>query len=540
MRVDWKVTGAVAGLLLVSFGTWAAAKYGLVGSLFSTDYMAHRYCYMLQPGLVWTNAISDGLIWVSYIAIAVGLAALLHKTRALLAFRWVFVAFGLFIVACGFTHFFEVVTLWTPVYWLSTSVKVLTAAASLATAAAFVPLVPRIAGAIRLFNEAYSKTEEQRVHTLSKLLDTEERMKLAVESAGFATWERSLVTKELYWDKRCRAIFGVSDDRKLYYEDFLQRIHPEERATVQALIESSLAENHEYNATFRIMREDGDTRNVIARGKAFCGEDGRPTRLVGIIVDVTRERQAQEALLKAEKLAVAGRMAASIAHEINNPLDAALGLIYLSRTDKAFPPHLKPHLETAEQELRRAAQITRNTLTFYRESPTPLPTNMVELIESVLSLQEAKARTAGLEIHKQLVHSRPICAYPCELRQIFTNLISNAIEAMPGKGKLLVRLHPANDWASGLPGYRILIADNGPGIPADVQKKLFNAFFTTKGEKGTGIGLWITKQLVEKHSGKITFRSRIHQNGQDCGTVFSVWLPLQPDFYGDSPVAGSA
>jgi hypothetical protein len=144
MRVDWKVTGAVAGLLLVSFGTWAATKYDLVGSLFSTDYMAHRFCYLLQPGLVWTNAVSDCLIWLSYIAIAVGLAALLHKTRALLAFRWVFVAFGLFIVACGFTHFFEVVTLWEPVYWLSTSVKVLTAAASLATAAVFVPVVPRV------------------------------------------------------------------------------------------------------------------------------------------------------------------------------------------------------------------------------------------------------------------------------------------------------------------------------------------------------------------------------------------------------------
>ena len=160
------------------------------------------------------------------------------------------------------------------------------ARSGIAPAAVFVPVVPRVAEAIRLFNEAYSKTEEKRVHTLSKLLHTEERMRLAVESAGFATWERSSVTKELYWDERCRVIFGVSDDRKFYYADFLERIHPEERATVQAL-ESTLAESHEYNATFRIMREDGEIRNVISRGRAFCNADSRSTRLVGILIDVT-------------------------------------------------------------------------------------------------------------------------------------------------------------------------------------------------------------------------------------------------------------
>ncbi len=205
---------------------WAAAKYNVVGSLFSTNFMGHRYCYLLQPGLVWTNAISDSLIWLSYISISVGLVVLLRKTRTLLAFRWVFVAFGLFIVACGFTHFFEVLTIWVPFYWLSTSVKVLTAAASVITAIAFAPLVPRAAEAIRLFHEAHQKSEQQRVETLSKLLDTEERMKLAVQSSGLGTWELNPRTNELHWDDRCRGIFGVNNHQELGYDDFINGYIP--------------------------------------------------------------------------------------------------------------------------------------------------------------------------------------------------------------------------------------------------------------------------------------------------------------------------
>lgn len=538
MRVFTKVTGIVAGFMLLSVGIWAAVKYEVVGSLLSTsDYMAHRYCYMLQPGLIWTNAISDTLIWLSYVAIAVGLVVLLRKTRTLLAFRWLFVAFGLFIVACGFTHFFEVVTLWTPVYWLSTSVKVLTAAASVATAIAFAPLVPRAAEAIRLYREAYSKSEEQRVETLSKLLDTQERMKLAVESAGIGTWERNLITKEVQWDERCRIVFGMRDNRQPRYEDFISRVHPDDRVRVEALFGTALAEHRGYGGTYRVVTDDGEIRIVIARGKPFYGGDGQPVRLIGTIIDVTRERQAEEALLKAEKLAVAGRMAASIAHEINNPLDAAMGLVYLARKEDGIPQHVKDRLETVEHELNRAATITQSTLTFYRESPNPVSVNLIELVESVLVLQQPTIRKAGVEVEKDLSYSLPIHAFPGELRQVLTNLVSNAVEAMQERnGKLVVRVHPAPDWRSGRDGYRIVVADNGPGIPAETRKKLFEPFYTTKGEKGTGLGLWITGQLVQKHGGFIKFRS-CHSTtaGQKIGTVFSVWLPLTHEF--TNPVA---
>jgi PAS domain S-box-containing protein len=534
MTVFNKVTGAVAGLVLLAVGIWVVAKYDVAGSLFSTRFMPHQYCYLREPGLIWTNAASDFLIWLSYLTIAVGLAVLLQKTRTLLAFRWVFVAFGLFIVACGFTHFFEMVTVWTPVYWLSTSIKMLTAVASVATAIAFAPSVPRAAGAIRLFREAYSASEEQRAETLSKLLDTEERMKLAVESGGVGTWEHNLLTNELHCDDRCRALLGLGLHREqLMYQDFVRLIHPDDRGHFEALITDALAGGRKYSVGYRVVGQDGGIRNVIARGKPFYNEACHPVRLIGTVIDVTKERQAEETLLKTERLAVAGRMAASIAHEINNPLDAAIGLVYLTRTEDRIPQHVKERLETVEHELNRAAKITQSTLTFYRESPSPVPVNLGELVESILAFQQSNIRNAGVEVRRELAYSQPICAFPGELRQVLTNLVANAVEAMQGRrGKLVIRVHPARDWRSGREGYQIIVADNGPGIPAEARQKLFEPFYTTKGEKGTGLGLWITSQLVQKHGGSVKFRSCCDTATHKSGTLFSVWLPRTHDFNG--------
>jgi PAS domain S-box-containing protein len=529
MTVFTKVSGAAAGLVLLALGVWAVAKYDVAGSLFSTRFMPHQYCYLRDPGLVWSNAISDGLIWLSYVAIAAALGILLRKTRTLLAFRWVFVAFGLFIVACGFTHFFEALTLWVPLYWLSTAVKVLTAGASVATAMAFAPLVPRAAEAIRLFHEKYSTSEVQRVEALSRLLDAEERMKLAVDSAGIGTWEYSPASKELHWDERCCKVMETSYRQQVSYEDFLQHVHPEDRPQVEGLLNTTLAGNGAYNAAFRVVSEGGSVRHVMARGKLFCNQAGQALRLAGTAMDVTKERQAEESLLKAEKLAAAGRMAASIAHEINNPLSAAVGLLYLVRTQDGVSPSARERLEAVEHELQRAALITRSTLTFYRESPNPLPVNPVELVESVLSFQQGNIAKSGVRIETSLVYSQPISAFPGELRQIVTNLVANAVEATQPGGKVTVRVRPTRNWRSGNDGYRIVVADNGPGIPGEVRKKLFSAFYTTKGDKGTGLGLWVTGQLVEKHEGTIKLRSCCTPR-QPRGTVFSVWLPLVRQF----------
>jgi signal transduction histidine kinase len=243
-----------------------------------------------------------------------------------------------------------------------------------------------------------------------------------------------------------------------------------------------------------------------------------------------RMRLAEDALLKAEKLTVVGRMAASIAHEINNPLSTAMELVRLAQNADDIPQHIKESLEIANQELNRAAQIARSTLTFFRESPTPVRTNLLELTESVLLFQQSNIRKAGVQLEKGLIGSQPICAFPGELRQILTNLVSNAVEAMRSGGKLVVRVHPARNWRTGEEGYRILVADTGPGISPESRKKLFEPFYTTKGEEGTGLGLWITSHLVQKHRGSIQYRSRCVNDNQKDGSIFSVWLPLTHDF----------
>jgi signal transduction histidine kinase len=154
----------------------------------------------------------------------------------------------------------------------------------------------------------------------------------------------------------------------------------------------------------------------------------------------------------------------------------------------------------------------------------------VEIAESVLSLQQGSIRKAGVELHTDLNFSQSIYAFPGELRQVFTNLISNAVEVLPRNGTLIIRIHAARDWRGGRDGYRIVIADNGPGIPEESRKKLFEPFYTTKGERGTGLGLWITRQLLHKHGGSIRFRSRHATPSRTGGTVFSVWLPLEHEF----------
>jgi signal transduction histidine kinase len=164
--------------------------------------------------------------------------------------------------------------------------------------------------------------------------------------------------------------------------------------------------------------------------------------------------------------------------------------------------------------------------------------NPIELVKSVLAFQQGDIRKAGVGVETDLVYSQPIYAFPGELRQIVTNLVANAIEATPPEGKVMVRVHPAKCFRSRQEGYRIVVADNGPGIPLQHRKKLFEAFYTTKGDRGTGLGLWITSQLVQKHGGVIRLRSRCVPD-QSGGTVFAVWLPLSHAFpsSGYNPIA---
>ena len=222
-----------------------------------------------------------------------------------------------------------------------------------------------------------------------------------------------------------------------------------------------------------------------------------------------------------ERLAAVGRLSASISHEINNPLEAVMNLVYLIRTHPQLPSELQPSVNLAEEELKRVAGIANHTLTYYRESAQPVPVNLREVVEGVLTLERARLAAASVDISTRMLARDPvIVAHPGEMRQILINLVENSIAALPNGGRLQITVRPAFKMALGQSGYRLSVADNGGGISPENLKKLFTPFFSTKGSSGTGLGLWIVRQIVQKHGGTLRVRSRQHE-----GTIVSLWLP---------------
>ena len=241
------------------------------------------------------------------------------------------------------------------------------------------------------------------------------------------------------------------------------------------------------------------------------------------LFNIEERRRTEDALRRSEKLAATGRLAASIAHEINNPLAALTNLAYLIETQAGSEP-IRDYAHKAQEELARVAHITRQTLAFYRESSRASDVNLAELIDSALFLYATAIRNKSLEIRREIRFSGNIHGYPNELRQVLSNMVGNAVEALPNGGCLRIRMYRSREWNnSRKPGVRIVIGDTGEGIRPDHKPRLFEPFFTTKAEKGTGLGLWVSQGIVEKHGGFIRLKSSITPHHR--GTVFSVFLP---------------
>lgn len=267
-------------------------------------------------------------------------------------------------------------------------------------------------------------------------------------------------------------------------------------------------------------QRDG-TRIPIVLGVAFL--TGSKFDGIAFVMDVTDRKRAEVALLKQEKLASAGRLAATIAHEINNPLEAVTNLLYLARRAPDLPESVKAMLETADEELQRVTHTAKQTLGFYRESTQARDVDLANAIEDVLAVYARKLEHRGIRVETDF-RARPIVhAFSGELRQVFSNVINNAADAMPSGGKLRIRVSHAADGPQ--PFVRVTFADEGAGIESTLRAHIFEPFFTTKRDVGTGLGLWVTKQLVEKHGGRISLRSST--DAMHHGTTFSIVLPQE-------------
>ena len=234
----------------------------------------------------------------------------------------------------------------------------------------------------------------------------------------------------------------------------------------------------------------------------------------------TSRHEAREAARRLESMAAVGKIAASVAHEINNPLESVMNLLYLTEQGEIFEPE-RGYIATAQQELRRIAAITTQTLRFYRQQSAPAPTSIPELFESALMLFQASLRTAGIKVRREWPADVPrVLCREGEIRQVIANLVSNAIDAMPGGGTLALSIRPDDA------GVHIEVCDNGIGMSAHVQKTIMEPFFTTKGLAGTGLGLSISSEIVARHGGSMGFNSSDAPIGH--GTCFMIFLPFTP------------
>jgi PAS domain S-box-containing protein len=293
-------------------------------------------------------------------------------------------------------------------------------------------------------------------------------------------------------------------------EDILQRLGRTE-------------ELHGFEARLRC--KDGSIRHVRIHSNVFA-QHGKFLHTRCFTVDVTEQKKMEQALILAEKLASVGRLAASVAHEINNPLEAVTNLLYLAKRDISNPVKAEQKIELATHELDRVAHIARQTLGFYRDNSSPATVEVPQVLDELLSLYGRKLAARGIQVIRQYEDASTITALEGEIRQVFSNLIANALDSMPQQGTLTLRVSKSREWTnSGLQGIRVMVADTGSGIRREQREHLFQPFYTTKKDLGTGLGLWITRGIVEKHGGMIHVRSKTGPVAS--GTAFSVFLPLE-------------
>ena len=265
----------------------------------------------------------------------------------------------------------------------------------------------------------------------------------------------------------------------------------------------------------------GDRRVVVIYAPDF-DESGSHRGFACMVIDVDEQRRAESALRDSERFAAVGRLASSIAHEINNPVDAVMSLVYLAR-EQSNDFEVKAMLQTAEGELKRVASIANETLRFHRQSENRELVYAADLFSSVLTLHSSRLLKQAVRVERR---DRATVAFPCgegEIRQVLNNLVANAIDAMMPGGRLILRSRSGEDWATGRHGVIMTIADNGSGMDKQTLARVFEAFYTTKGKNGSGIGLWISAEILGRHQGYIRIRS--NSRSDTHGSVFRIFLP---------------
>lgn len=360
------------------------------------------------------------------------------------------------------------------------------------------------------------RAEEQARHR-------EQELRFLADSIPHMVWIADASGDFSYFNTRWYEFTGLSNGNTAR-GGWLDVVHPDDFARVKQLWHKALSTQAPFHAEARYRAADGSYRLVSMRAELMRGDRAQPGTWFGTSTDIEEERRKEVAFLRSERLALAGRLAASIAHEINNPLEAITNIFYILESSGQLDEPTSQLVKMGSGELNRVSHIVRQSLAFYRRSERPVDVDVAHLLDETLRVLDHKLNAHGIKAIRQYKPHETVSAFSSEIRQVFSNLLLNAIEAMRSDGCLVVRVRSSRDWRDPhRTGVRVLISDNGPGIaPAD-RPRVFDAFFTTKLEKGTGLGLWVSADILRKHGGFMKFRSSTRP--EKSGTTFSVFLP---------------
>ena len=349
--------------------------------------------------------------------------------------------------------------------------------------------------------------------------EAQSRLAAIVESSDDAIVSKNLDGIVTSWNQGAERLFGYTAEEMIgqpILRIIPRDLHAEEAEILRKIRAGERTEHYET----RRLRKDGEIVDVSLTISPVKDRAGNVVGSSKIAREISQRKRMERLLIQSEKLAATGRMAATIAHEINNPLDSVMNLVYLARTMLPGNSKALAYLVSAERELERVAHIARQTLGYYRDPGPPSEIQLETLLEEVLSVYRVRLLAGNVAVDCAFAHHRSVHASKAELMQIFSNLVINAIDALPDGGVLTIKT-----WEIRGQGVEIHVHDNGIGISAENLDRVFEPFFSTKGQRGTGIGLWVARQLLEKRGGSISLQSetKIPENG----TTVSVFIPFQ-------------
>ncbi len=508
--------------------------------IFGRGFMPHGHCYLWSPAMVWTQVTSNLLIGVAYAAIATTLALLVRRIRNI-PFAWVYLAFGTFILSCGLTHFFDIVTVWHPIYWADAGVRVLTATASVATALLILPMVPKavsFAEAARVSNErgqqlesthielelAHRQLAEREREAQRRARTSEEQLRSLVETMPQLAWLSDGQGKHVFRNKRWHEYTGLAlqDPSDTDWESVH---HPDTVAAVQSCWREAVENKTPYEVEARFRRADGEYRWFLVRAVPVLGDNGDVLTWVGTCTDVHDQKLLHEEALRTARMK--DEFLATVSHELRTPLNAILGWAHLLRGDTLTPEKRVKAMESVERNATAQARLVEDLLDVSRIISgkmhlDPRLTDPVDAVEGALDALRPAAVAKGVEL-STIIDPKAglVMADPGRIQQIVWNLVGNAVKFTPSKGHVSVRVSRRDS------SVELGVSDNGIGIRRDFLARLFERFSQEDGSirrthGGLGLGLAITKHLVEAHGGEI----RAESLGEGRGATFVVTFPL--------------